>query len=55
LFLLFTGIGWVAAFKGMDPGSKWGQVVGNIVSEWTQILGLVLMTKRLMEIGSKES
>ena len=54
IFLLITGIGWVVAFRGMDPGSKWGQVVGNIVSEWTQILGLVLMTKRLMEIGSKE-
>jgi hypothetical protein len=38
----------------MDSESKWGQVVGNIVSEWTQILGLVLMTKRLMEAGSKE-
>ena len=35
------------------PNSKWGQVVGNLVSEWTQILGLVLMTKRLMEVGSK--
>src|SRR5579864_1807096 len=54
LFLLFTGIGWVIAFRAMDPNSKWGQVVGNIVSEWTQILGLVLMTKRLIEIGSKE-
>ena len=32
-----------------------GQVVGNIVSEWTQILGLVLMTKILMERHSKES
>jgi hypothetical protein len=30
-------------------------VVGNIVSEWTQILGLVLLTKRLMEWHSKES
>jgi hypothetical protein len=30
-------------------------VVGNIVSEWTQILGLVLMTKRLIEPHSKES
>jgi hypothetical protein len=29
-------------------------VVGNIVSEWTQILGLVLLTKRLTEVGSKE-
>jgi hypothetical protein len=55
LFLLITGIGWVVAFRGMDPNSKWGQVVGNIVSEWTQILGLVLMTKKLIEIGSKES
>jgi hypothetical protein len=54
LFLIFTGLGWVVAFRAMDPNSKWGQVVGNIVSEWTQILGLVLMTKRLMEIGSKE-
>lgn len=54
LFLIITGIAWVAAFKAMDPNSKWGQVVGNIVSEWTQILGLVVMTKRLMEVGSKE-
>jgi hypothetical protein len=38
----------------MNPDSKWGQVVGNIVSEWTQVLGLVLMTKRLIEVGSKE-
>lgn len=53
LVLVITGIGWVLAFRSMDPGSKWGQVVGNIVSEWTQILGLVLMTKRLMEVGSK--
>ena len=55
IFLVVTGIGWVVAFLDMDPGSKWGQVVGNIVSEWTQILGLVLMTKRLMEVGSKET
>jgi hypothetical protein len=53
LVLVITGIGWVLAFRAMDPGSKWGQVVGNIVSEWTQILGLVLMTKRLMEVSSK--
>lgn len=53
LILLITGIGWVVAFKAMDPGSRWGQVVGNIVSEWTQILGLVLLTKRLIEVGSK--
>jgi hypothetical protein len=54
IFLLITGIGWVVAFWSMDSESKWGQVVGNIVSEWTQILGLVLLTKRLIEVGSKE-
>jgi hypothetical protein len=53
LFLLVTGLGWILAFRAMDANSKWGQVVGNIVSEWTQILGLVLMTKRLIEVGSK--
>jgi Na+/melibiose symporter-like transporter len=55
LFLLATGSVWVALFARSDPESKWGQVVGNIVSEWTQILGLVLMTKKLIEAGSKES
>jgi hypothetical protein len=54
IFLVITGTGWIVAFAAMDPNGKWGQVVGNIVSEWTQILGLVLMTKRLMEVGSKE-
>src|SRR6267143_6925172 len=55
IVLIITGIAWIVAFRAMDPESKWGQVVGNIVSEWTQILGLVLMTKRLMVIGSKAS
>ena len=53
IFLLITGIAWVIAFRAMNPNGRWGQVVGNIVSEWTQILGLVLMTKRLIEVGSK--
>jgi hypothetical protein len=53
IFLLVTGAAWVVAFRAMSPNSKWGQVVGNIVSEWTQILGLVLITKRLFEVGSK--
>jgi len=55
IFLLITGIGWIALYAWMDSESKWGQVVGNIVSEWTQIFGLVLMTKRLIEPHSKES
>jgi hypothetical protein len=40
LFLLVMGIAWVVAFKAMDLNSKWGQVVGNIVSEWTQDPGV---------------
>ena len=55
IFLGITGIAWIVAFRAMDPSSKWGQVVGNIVSEWTQIFGLVLLTKKLIEAGSKES
>jgi hypothetical protein len=53
IFLLITGVAWVVAFRAMNPTSRGGQVVGNVVSEWTQILGLVLMTKRLIEVGSK--
>jgi hypothetical protein len=55
IFLVVTGLGWIALFKSMDANSKWGQVVGNVVSEWTQIIGLVLLTKKLLERGSKES
>jgi hypothetical protein len=55
IFLLLTGVAWIVLYVSMDANSKWGQVVGNIVSEWTQILGLILMTKRLLEQGSKES
>jgi hypothetical protein len=55
IFLLVTGALWTILFVHMNSESKWGQVVGNIVSEWTQVLGLVLMTKRLVETHSKES
>jgi len=55
IFLAITGIGWTAIYVSMDTEAKWGQVVGNIVSEWTQLLGLVLLTKRLIEEKSKES
>jgi hypothetical protein len=55
IFLVITGAGWVLLFAHADSESKWGQVAGNIVSEWTQIIGTVLLTKRLIEIGSKES
>ena len=55
LFLVVTGLCWVAVYMHADPESKWGQVVGNVLSEWTQILALVIMTKRLVEPHSKES
>ena len=54
LFIIITGIGWALLFLRMNPESKWGAVVGNIVSEWVQMGGLVFLTKRLVEIGSKE-
>jgi len=49
IFLVITGIGWIIFFAKMDSESKWGQVMGNIVSEWTQIFGLVLLSKKLIE------
>ena len=55
IFLLITGVGWVILYIVMDSESKWGQVVGNIVSEWTQIFGLVLLTKHMIERHSRES
>jgi hypothetical protein len=55
IFLLVTGVAWVVLYVKMNSESKWGQVVGNIVSEWTQIFALVILTKRLIETHSKES
>lgn len=55
IFLVITGIAWIVLFAKMDATSKWGQVVGNIVSEWTQLAGTVVLTKTFLERGSKES
>lgn len=55
IFLVITGIGWIAIYVHVNPEAKWGQVIGNIISEWTQIFGLLLLTKRLVERHSKES
>ena len=54
IVLVATGAIWAAAYARMDVKDKAAEVVGNIVSEWTQILGLVVMTKYLAEKGSKE-
>lgn len=53
IFLLITGVGWVALYLRVDPNAKWGQVVGNIVSEWTQVFGTIVMTKHFMEPRAK--
>ena len=54
IFIGITGIGWTALYLHASPSSKWGQVAGNIVSEWLQMAGLVFLTKKLRESGSKE-
>lgn len=55
IFLFITGIMWGILFLNIDPESKWGSVVSNMVSEWSQQLGIVLLTKKLIETNSKES
>jgi len=55
IFLAVTGVAWLILYLRLNPGDKWGQVVGNIVSEWLQMAGLVYLTKSLIERGSKES
>lgn len=52
--LIVTGAVGAVSYARMDPNGKAGQVVGNVVSEWTQVLGLVVITKYTTEIGSKE-
>ncbi|MEN6616653.1 MAG: hypothetical protein ABFD12_08865 [Syntrophorhabdus sp.] len=56
IFLIVTGIGWCVIYWGYvdDTQGKWGTVISNMLSEWTQQLGLVLLTKKLIEAGSKE-
>jgi hypothetical protein len=55
IFLVVTGLGWLVFYSRMDATSRWGQVVGNVLSEWVQVLGIVLLTKKLFERGSEES
>ena len=53
--LVITGVLWAVFYARIDANGKTGQVVGNIVSEWTQLLGIVVITKYAREVGSKES
>jgi len=52
VFLLVTGVGWLVVYLKLDSEAKWGQVVGNLVSEWTQNLGFVVLTKRFIETSA---
>ena len=54
IVLAVTGTAWLVVYARSDIDSKWGQVTGNIVSDWTQVLGLVIITKYARETGSKE-
>ena len=54
IFLVITGIFWAIVFAKLNAQGKWGQVIGNIVSEWTQQFGMVMLTKKFFERGSKE-
>lgn len=49
IFLFLTGSAWLALFLRMNAESKWGQVAGSLVSEWTQTLGIVWLSKRFIE------
>ena len=54
IVLAITLVAWAIVYARMDNNGKAGQVIGNIVSEWTQVLGLVVITKYAREVGSKE-
>jgi hypothetical protein len=57
IFLVLTGIGLIVIYGTLvnDTQSRWGTVVSNLISEWSQQIGLILLTKKLIEVGSKES
>ena len=55
LFLLICCMTTAVIFFRMDPQEKWGTVAGNLLSQFVQLFGLVLLTKKLFEKGSKES
>jgi len=55
IFLVGGAAVWAILYAHHDSNAKWGQVTGNIVSEWIQMAGLVFLTKGLYERGSHES
>jgi hypothetical protein len=55
IVVIISWIAWIRWYVDLDPGSRAGEVVGNIVSEWGQMLSLIWFTKYLYERSSKES
>lgn len=53
VFLSLTLLAWIALYVHVGVNAKWGQVVGNLVSEWTQAIGMVWLTKRFIERHAK--
>ena len=53
LFLTAVCVGVGIWFYRSDPNAKWGTVAGNLLSQFIQLLGLVLLTKKLFETKSK--
>lgn len=49
VFLILTGLAWIALYAYLPSESKYGQIVGNIVSEWTQIFGFAILAKHFIE------
>jgi hypothetical protein len=55
IVMLVSGAGWLGLYAQLQPMDKWGQVVGNLLSEWVQVFGIIVLSKGLFERGSKES
>jgi hypothetical protein len=53
LFLGACCLGAGLWFWHADPNSKWGAVAGNLLSQFVQLLGLVLLTKKLFDSVSR--
>jgi hypothetical protein len=45
-------IAWVLLYLRSDPRSHAGSFFGNAIADW---IGVVVMTKKLLEAGSKQS
>jgi len=55
IFLVITGVGWVVLYAYMNSEAKWGQVVGKIVSEWSEIFRWLRLRKLLIEPQSNQN